>query len=251
MIEEKHYTDNFFTGHDEGAFSSARIVLPIVQKLVSPSSVIDIGCGVGNWLKVWRNDLNVADIQGVEGPYISKEVLQIPSEFVLLQDLKLPLQVSRKFDLAMSLEVAEHLPEAQADHFVKTLTGLSNVVLFSASIPGQDGTYHINEQVPEYWAKKFKEQGYVVIDCIRDQIWGNKQVEWWYQQNIFLYVKKEVLGNFPLLTEAAAKTNSDQLLRIHPDIYFYNFELAKKSKSIISFIRWKLYPIKKWLRKKK
>jgi SAM-dependent methyltransferase len=179
MIEAKHYSDNFFLGHESGAYSSAKVILPLVNQVFHPRSVVDIGCGVGNWLKVWRDELGVADITGVEGPYISKDVLQIPKEQIVLQDLKQPLNLKRKFDLAMSLEVAEHLPESSADHFVDVLTGLSDVILFSASIPGQDGTYHINEQVPEYWAKKFIAKGYVAVDFIRDKVWNNEAVEWW------------------------------------------------------------------------
>ena len=248
MIEQKYYTDAFFVDHDKGALSSAKIILPLVNKYISPKSVIDVGCGVGNWLKVWKEDLGVNDIQGIEGPYITKDVMQIPSDFVLLQDLKLSLQIHRRFDLAMSLEVAEHLPETSADHFVSTLTRLSDIVLFSASIPGQHGTYHINEQIPEYWAKKFNAHGFVAVDVIRDLIWNHPDVEWWYKQNIMFYIHQNVIPAHKELQEISLRTDPANLLRIHPTIYFYNYELANKTKTLIGYIRWKLYPLKKWVK---
>lgn len=244
MIESKHYKEDFFVGHDAGALSSAKVVLPIVWRIFKPGSVVDIGCGVGNWLKVWRDDLGVADIQGVEGPYISSSVLQIEKDRVLLTDLKNGVDLGKKFDLAMSLEVAEHLPESSADTFVDTLVGLSDVVLFSASVPGQVGTYHINEQYPEYWARKFALRGYVVLDFIRDQIWDKAQVEWWYQQNIFIYIKESTLSQYPELVSHRKEITDSSLRRIHPWLYDFNYQKVKKSETVMGYLRWRLYPLK-------
>ena len=244
MIESKHYKDEFFVGHDAGALSSAKIVLPMVWQIFKPKSVVDIGCGVGNWLKVWRDDLGVTDIQGVEGPYISNSVLQIDKSSVLLTDLKNGVDLGRKFDMAMSLEVAEHLPETSAVKFVDTLVSLSDIILFSASVPGQVGTYHINEQYPEYWARKFALRGYVVIDFIRDQVWDNAQVEWWYQQNILIYIKESVLEQFPELKAYNKNVTDSSLRRIHPWLYDFNYQKVQKSETFIGYLRWRLYPLK-------
>ena len=137
MIENKFYTKAFYEGNQLRSFSSAKKVLPIVNNLLHPSSVIDIGCGVGYWLKVWKDDLQVTTIKGYEGPYVEKQTLQVNKTEICFHDLKLPIQNEGKYDLAMSLEVAEHLPENKSDLFVDTLTALSDVVLFSAAIPGQ------------------------------------------------------------------------------------------------------------------
>lgn len=244
MIEAKHYKDDFFTGHDAGAFKSALVVVPIVAEIFKPRSVIDIGCGVGNWLKVWSEKIGVKDFLGIEGPYISSEVLQIDKEKILLQDLKAGVQLSRKFDLAMSLEVAEHLPESSADTFVKTLVDLSDIVLFSASIPGQVGTYHINEQYPEYWALKFQKHNYIAIDFIRDQIWNNEEVEWWYQQNILIFIKEQKLTEYPEILNFKVEVKDKELRRIHPWLYDFNYDQVKKSTTWIGYLRLRLYPLK-------
>ena len=107
----------------------------------------------------------------------------------LAGDLAQPLQIDRRFDLALSLEVAEHLPPECGSEFVQTLTDLSSVILFSAAIPFQGGTDHLNEQWPEYWADRFDARGYVPIDCIRRRIWRNEDVEWWYAQNLMFFVR--------------------------------------------------------------
>jgi len=243
--ESFYYTESFYDGHGDGSYNSAKVILPIINEVFKPQSVLDVGCGVGAWLKVWKEDLGVKEIQGVEGPYVTAEMLMIPKENVIFQDLKLPLELHKKFDLVMSLEVAEHLPESQAKKFIQTLTEHGDIVLFSAAIEGQEGTYHINEQMPEYWCQLFEERGYVPVDYIRPKIWGADRVEWWYQQNLLIYIKRELLDKYPVLHEAYKNTNPKYLLRIHPWLFRYKLKRISKTSTFIGFIRWKLYPLKK------
>lgn len=105
-----------------------------------------------------------------------KKKLEIPEERFLSFELNNPFRIDRQFDLVISLEVAEHLPKECAATFVDSLTRLGPVILFSAAIPFQGGTDHINEQWLDYWAKYFQEKGYVAIDCIRKRIWQNDKV---------------------------------------------------------------------------
>lgn len=95
---------------------------------------------------------------------------------------------SKPFELAQSLEVAEHLYQEYAPNFVKLLTSLSDVVLFSAAIPYQGGVHHVNEQPPAYWAELFAKEGYVCIDCLRERIWEDDSISTWYRQNIMIFV---------------------------------------------------------------
>jgi SAM-dependent methyltransferase len=247
MIESKHYTRSFFEGHENGALLSAKKVIPLINEIVRPKSVIDVGCGVGNWLKVWQEDVGIENIRGIEGPYLSPALLQIPAKYVHFQDLKQAFEIEDRFDLAMSLEVAEHLPPGSAEHFVRSLTKLSDVILFSAAIVGQEGTYHVNEQPPEYWAEIFSKYGYVAVDYIRDKIWNDNEIEWWYQQNLLIYVKQSALDNYPELL-ASYRNTKPYLLRIHPWIYYYKDKHIKKTRSWIGYIRWRLYPIKKFVK---
>ncbi|MCC7402328.1 MAG: methyltransferase domain-containing protein [Chitinophagaceae bacterium] len=249
MKEKYHYTNEFYSGQEEGSYTSAQEILKYVNEVFHPNSVVDIGCGVGYWLKVWKEEFGITDIFGVEGPYVSKSLLKIPEEFVLFKDLKQPFELNRKFDLAMSLEVAEHLPETSADDFVRSITHLSDVILFSAAIVGQEGTYHINEQLPEYWARKFENLGYTTVDYLRPKIWVNEKIEWWYRQNVLIYINKEKLKNYPALIDSYKSTSVSNLFRVQPWLYFHKLEYIEKTKTVSGYIRWKLYPLKKYFKK--
>ena len=250
MIEAKKYDNTFYSEMELSSYKAAKIILPIISEIIRPKSVIDIGCGTGMWLKVWKEDIGVEDYFGVEGPYLEKEKIQIENNKILLADLKKDFEIGKRFEIAMSLEVAEHLPESVATQFVKKLTSLSDVVLFSGAMPGQIGTYHINEKYPEYWINLFKKEGFTVFDFIRDKIWNHPEIEFWYQQNIFLFVKQSVIAKYPSLEQYSSTSNLSYYTRIHPIIYNLKLRQLKNTETIWGFINWKWYTFKtKYLKK--
>ena len=133
-------------------------------------------------------------------------------------DLAQPFGLERRFDLALSLEVAEHLPAASAAGFVESLVRLAPVVLFAAAIPGQGGVMHVNEQWPGYWAALFNEHGYVAIDAIRPQIWDMDEVQWWYAQNVLLLVKSGDLADQVRRRANSIATHPVRAV-VHPRLY--------------------------------
>jgi 2-polyprenyl-3-methyl-5-hydroxy-6-metoxy-1,4-benzoquinol methylase len=157
------YTGGFFGDQQRGSRQSAKRVLPLIMEAIQPSTVIDVGCAVGTWLAV-------ADVRGIDGDYVDRTLLQIPQERFLPHDLTTPIHLERSFDLVLCLEVAEHLPADSALRLIDSLVSLGPVILFSAAIPYQGGTNHVNEQWPEYWARHFSAKGYVPVDCVRRQI---------------------------------------------------------------------------------
>jgi cyclopropane fatty-acyl-phospholipid synthase-like methyltransferase len=217
-MPERPYTNHFFEELHDGSYRSAREIIPLVLELVQPSSVIDVGCGAGTWLSVCK-ECGIEDIFGVDGNYVDKEILKIPKECFLSFDLKKSFHLGRQFDLVLSLEVAEHLPPESASPFIDSLTGHGNVILFSAAIPHQGGTQHINEQWPEYWMEHFQHKGYVTIDCIRKRVWQNPNVEPWYAQNVLLFVQKDYLEAHALLKREFENTAISQLSIVHPKKY--------------------------------
>lgn len=159
--------------------------------------------------------------------------LQIPKENFTVADLKEPIEHSRAYDLAVSLEVGEHLPDSAADTFVHTLTSAAPVVLFSAAIPLQGGTHHVNEQWPDYWAKKFSARGFVPVDAIRRHIWEDKKVSFFYAQNMFLFVKKEALSDYPKLQAEIEAGHGQAFPLVHPFMYLY---YAERWRSIVPWL---------------
>jgi SAM-dependent methyltransferase len=186
-----HYDASFFALLSRGATASARQIMPIVLEFVDARSVVDVGCGTGAWLAV-AAEHGIEDFLGIDGEWVDAGQLQIPEERFVARDLREPLQLGRRFDLAMSLEVAEHLPPESAETFVESLTRLAPAVLFSAAIPWQGGVNHVNEQWPEYWARTFRSRGFRPLDVIRPRVWHNTAVEWWYAQNTLLFVADDV-----------------------------------------------------------
>ena len=140
----------------------------------------------GAWLRV-AEELGVRQLLGIDGHYVGQDTLLIQPQEFQSWDLKERIILPSRFDLAISLEVAEHLPFHRAETFVADLTKLSEVVLFSAALPYQGGVEHINEQWLEFWAILFRRHGYVACDILRKQIWNNPQVEFWYAQNIVVF----------------------------------------------------------------
>jgi SAM-dependent methyltransferase len=218
MEEGKFYGGTFFKDLSEGSYKSAKVMVPELIKIINPKSVIDIGCGLGAWLKVFEEN-GIKEIFGIDGEYVNTSNLIIDKSKFLKHDLKQSLSIDKKYDLCISLEVAEHLPKESAESFVESLIKLSDVVVFSAAIPMQLGTHHINEQYPEYWANIFANKGYVVSDCIRPIFWNNENVSYWFKQNMLVFVKSESLINYPQIKLLAEKTNKDYLTKVHPGIF--------------------------------
>lgn len=190
--------------------NAANQVLPFIFKKFSPKSIIDIGCGTGTWLAVAKK--LGAMVKGVDGNYIDNNLLEIQANEIVLHNLTIPYETEIKFDLAVCLEVAEHLPESAAETIVSSLTNASDLILFSAAIPNQSGQNHINEQWPSYWQAKFLTRGYFAFDILREKFWQHENIEWWYKQNIILYAKKDYV-KFPI------EPTNNLLSLVHPELY--------------------------------
>jgi 2-polyprenyl-3-methyl-5-hydroxy-6-metoxy-1,4-benzoquinol methylase len=148
------YKAEFYQYHLEGSQRSAAVVLDLCfREFYRPKSIVDFGCGTGSWSAAAQR-LGVSDVLGYEGPWIESVATELNIKIVVA-DISKPLDCERRFDLAICLEVAEHLPSDCAADLVTNLCNAADVVLFSAAIPGQDGTGHINEQWPSYWARLF------------------------------------------------------------------------------------------------
>jgi SAM-dependent methyltransferase len=194
------YNDAFFTRVTEPALESARIIVPRVLRLVRAQSVIDIGCGLGAWLKVFQEN-GVENIRGLDGDYVDQSRLLIDANHFTAVDLAQPINISEHYDLAMCLEVAEHLPASAAMHIVRALTRLAPFVLFSAAIPNQGGRGHINEQWPSYWKELFVANGFQRLDPIRRHVLRDIRVRWCYRQNIFLFAARDAVARSEVLRE--------------------------------------------------
>lgn len=194
---------------------SPRVIVPELIRIFNPKSVLDVGSGIGTFLYCFK-EAGVKKVLGIDGKWVNRELLAKylePQEF-LEADLEKHILLPEKFDLAMSLEVAEHVSAASADAFVKTLTSASDIVVFSAAVVRQGGQNHINEQWLSYWKEKFFLQQFQLHDIFKPLLWDNPDVHYWYKQNMVVFTR----SNFDVSRFYKHEENSLQNV-IHPTLY--------------------------------
>jgi SAM-dependent methyltransferase len=235
------YDKTFYSEKTQESLESAELIVPLVLKILEPKSVVDAGCGMGAWLSVFKKG-GATNILGLDGDYIDQAGLLIPPESFRPTDLSKPFELSNKFDLAISLEVAEHLPGKSAAMFIDSLCKLAPVILFSAAIPHQGGTHHVNEQWPEYWRQIFARHNYKMFDPFRSEIWHNQRIGYYYRQNLYLFVSSDLVQREPAfrdLVEIKDYNNLNTLMLVSAPILnsYVNVGLGDTLKKIPDLFR--------------
>ncbi|WP_159930983.1 class I SAM-dependent methyltransferase [Oceanicoccus sp. KOV_DT_Chl] len=161
------YNEEFYNYIGGGAVDSAKIIVPLVLKVLlrQVDSVLDVGCGAGAWLSVWKE--HGSRITGIDGEYVNRDMLMIAPDTFVGRDLRFEFLLPQHYDLVQCLEVAEHLPGSSAPQLVASLCRHSDIVVFSAAPPGQGGENHINEQDYSYWRDLFDKNNFQMYDCLR------------------------------------------------------------------------------------
>ncbi len=183
------YTDHFIENQP-----SARKIVPVLLELIDrPQSAVDLGGGTGAWCKVLREH-GVGRVLCIDDARIApRNLLVEPSEF-RGADLAAAIPEPVPSDLALCLEVVEHLRREQSEPAVDFLTRSADLVLFSASIPGQPDDRHINEQPPSFWKRLFGQRGFQRLDILRPRLIGDPSISYWYRQNLFLFANAKGLA---------------------------------------------------------
>lgn len=230
---ENCYNEQFYASLKDDeckAVSFANFYIPELMKLFQMHSVIDIGGGVGTFVK---EAMQAGVEEGIcVDLYEGESCLEIDKDYFLSFDLN---QISQrkdelleklgyqKYDLAVCLEVAEHLEKGNAVDLIDLLTGCSDIILFSAAIPYQGGDGHVNEQWPEYWEDLFRQKDYKKVDWFRRKFWDAYECIGYYRQNVLLYMKEDKISEYPQIR----KFIEDDLLQmprhvVHPTVYNYS-----------------------------
>jgi len=213
------YDKNFHHGHIDASLQSARIYLKYFWQFFQPDSVLDVGCGRGAWLKACH-ELGSNTLIGFDGGWNDQSSMIDDAICFQTVNLNEPFSIPQKVDLAMTLEVAEHLDPATAPQFVNCLADAADVVLFSAAYKNQGGTYHINEQPHSFWAHLFAKHDFVPFDLFRPVFWGNEDISYWYRQNVFLYLEKNSAACQKLRAHGFSEIADVSFMNcIHPQLY--------------------------------
>lgn len=180
------YIASYYETITENAVTSCRQMFDhLVEFGVKPKSVIDIGCGLGEWgVPLIEQGIQYVGID----LKIPRHKLLIPRENYFEYDLTsgTPFPITEKFDLALCLEVLEHIPETFSRQAVDLICSLSDTILFSAAIPHQGGHHHVNEQWQSWWSELFSQNDFRPM-IIREKIFNNENIDIWYRNNAVIY----------------------------------------------------------------
>lgn len=207
------YDKAFYNDFEDSTKHAAELILPYIIEWVHPGSIVDFGCGEGMWLNIAKKINPSIDICGLDGEYICIDELKIDSHYFVPTDLTRKIDLGRKFDLAISLEVGEHLSEEYADVYIDNITRHADRILFSAAIPEQGGVHHVNERWQSYWIKKFVSRGYYEDYSLRNYFWTNESITPWRRQNLIFFTRyKEDFDN-------ARLQDGNVMDVVHPEMY--------------------------------
>jgi 2-polyprenyl-3-methyl-5-hydroxy-6-metoxy-1,4-benzoquinol methylase len=158
----------------------SRKVARIIE-LVRPRTVVDFGCGTGSTLRQFV-ETGIAAL-GVEASRAAIRASGHP-DLIKRHDLRRPLDLKRRFDMAWCFEVAEHIHPSYVETFVDNLCRHSNIITLSAAPPGQGGEGHFNEQPKSYWVAKFEKRGYFLHSDWTAQM---QSVQEFYSENMMVF----------------------------------------------------------------
>jgi SAM-dependent methyltransferase len=232
-----HSTVRRFEEERKLALESAAIVVGKINEIMPVRSVVDVGCGIGNWLSVFRQQ-GADRIVGIDGDYIDRSRLAISPSAFIARDLNLPLAelALGRFDLAMSLEVGEHLEPARTESLVDDLCALSDLVLYGAAIVGQAGDGHINEQWQSFWVEKFSQRDYLAYDVLRPMIWGDRRVAYWYRQNAIFHVKRGSAAHAQF-AQGFGEAPATIVDVVHPELYSHRINVKRGMRRLAKNLR--------------
>lgn len=174
------YTEPWFRLRSKLAWRTEYFCSAVWKTLGPFKTLVDLGCGIGEFVAHFNHHYGLFAI-GFDGcenclTHIAKGAT------IYMHDLRNPLEWGApKFDLCMCLEVAEHIEPEHADTLIDSCCSISDLILFTAAKPGQDGLGHVNLQKPDYWMNKFKTKGYVYrrdkVDQFKSHLesWKNKK----------------------------------------------------------------------------
>lgn len=129
-------------------------VLKYIKENFDTSSVLDIGCGLGE-MKVLCDDLDMSYL-GVDGDFTANR----DHNHVLIHDYtEGSTNIDKTFDVAWSTEFVEHVEEKYVDNFMADFAKAKYVMVTHAP-PGKNGYHHVNCKSAQYWIDVFQRHSF-------------------------------------------------------------------------------------------
>lgn len=190
------YSANFYESVAERADLASQSILSIFFSKFNASSIKDIGCGNGIWLRETLDNQYIKNRYGYDLASALESAEHLTNKNIIFKEIDLEVASYDLIatDLTLCLEVAEHISLDAGLQLVKNICKTSRYVIFSAATPGQGGYNHINERPFRYWVSLFESNGFVGLDVFRSEIQNDKRIPFFYRNNVFLFVDSTELS---------------------------------------------------------
>jgi SAM-dependent methyltransferase len=192
------YDDAFWDFHEAGDWQG---LAALILRYCPARCIVDVGCGQGTVLEGFRRTdaslrlfgydssptaLLRARARGLSADPLDVVALSEPAASALAQRLS-------AVDLALCLEVAEHIPVWHSGKLLTILAGAPRL-LFSAAHPNQGGRLHVNEQPASYWIDRLARHGFALSgfdESMRAEL-QSLALPPWYKANLHAFEKTPV-----------------------------------------------------------
>ena len=189
------YSPSFYKNRTANTSEASNIILKNISKsLYNVNSVFDIGCGSGAWLETAVDIFKPDMLTGLEGEWLPQEIInKVIKKNIAIKvgnlNSELFLSNVTECDLIICLEVLEHLQENTVKFICNHIFNKARYILFSAALPFQGGNGHITEKPLSFYVELMNKNGYGCNNKLRELIWTNNKIPYWYRQNIVLFEK--------------------------------------------------------------
>ena len=176
-----------------------------IAKRISPHDVLEFGSGLGYLSRYIVDNSPVKESYCIEPNKIKGVYRENGYPKLLNIDIfkeNEPKEIQKKFDLIISIEVAEHIPRTNHDKLFDFLTShADNWIVFSGAHIGQGGHGHIAERSEDEWKEEFVKRGMIFQEKMTKEIReasDKKNIN--HRRNILVFKKPKYQSFFKKIT---------------------------------------------------
>lgn len=192
MEDHKINQRGFWETEDgQGHLHDERLMQGLIKlcKAYKQKYLVDFGCGMGDYVKGFIKAGFTCD--GYDG---NPNTDGLTNGLCKTLDLSDPQDFGVMYDMVLSLEVGEHIPEEYEEVFIENLvTHADKMIVLSWAVPGQAGLGHVNCQDNGYIIGKLKEKGFRYDSRWSMMLRRGSRLPW-FKKTIMVFHREEGKG---------------------------------------------------------